>query len=127
MAFPSHLFYTSEHEWVAEPAGPLARVGITDFAALALGDVVFVDLPEVGELVNAGEACGEIESTKSVSELYAPVSGAVAEVNQAVIDAPELVNDDPYGRGWLFTVETTGPAPVLLDADGYAALPGVTL
>jgi glycine cleavage system H protein len=125
MSIPAELFYTAEHEWVAAPAGPRARVGITDFAASALGDVVFVDLPEVGEEVIAGEACGEIESTKSVSELYAPVSGTVIEINQSVIDAPELVNDDPYGSGWLFVIEATPPAPVLLDADGYAALPDV--
>jgi glycine cleavage system H protein len=126
MPIPSNLFYTSEHEWVADPAGPIARVGITDFAASALGDVVFLDLPEVGQMVNAGEACGEVESTKSVSQLYAPVSGTVAEVNQEALDAPELVNEDPYGRGWLFTVEAAPPAPVLLDANGYAALPDVS-
>jgi glycine cleavage system H protein len=124
MAIPTDLSYTPEHEWVAAPAGPLARVGITDHAAGQLGDVVYVQLPEVGSAVRAGQACGEIESTKSVSELFAPVSGTVVEVNQAVVDGPELVNEDPYGAGWLFTVAAAPPAPELLDAAGYAALAG---
>jgi glycine cleavage system H protein len=124
-SIPSELFYTVEHEWVADPAGPEARVGITEFAAHALGDVVFVDLPAVGTLVAAGQPCGEIESTKSVSDLFAPVSGKVVAVNDDVVATPELVNEDPYGRGWLFTVAANGPVPVLLDAAGYAALPDV--
>jgi glycine cleavage system H protein len=123
MTIPTDLSYTTDHEWVADPAGPCARVGITDFAAGALGDVVFVDLPEVGSTVTAGEPCGEIESTKSVSELFSPVSGIVEAVNAAVLDAPETVNSDPYGEGWLFTVTTDGPPPAtLLDAPAYATL-----
>jgi glycine cleavage system H protein len=126
-AIPGHLYYTSDHEWVSDPGGPIARVGITDYAQEALGDVVFVDLPGLGETVNAGEACGEIESTKSVSELFSPVSGKVEAVNDAVLDAPEAVNSDPYGAGWLFAVRTDGQLPpVLLDASGYAALPDVS-
>ncbi|MDR1428453.1 MAG: glycine cleavage system protein GcvH [Bifidobacteriaceae bacterium] len=125
MSIPSELFYTAEHEWVAHPSGPQARVGITEYAATTLGDIVFVDLPEFGQHVKAGEACGEIESTKSTSELYSPVSGRVIGVNERVVDAPELVNDDPYGEGWLFVVEAVAPLPALLDANAYAALPDV--
>jgi glycine cleavage system H protein len=120
---PEQLRYTSEHEWVAAADGR-ARVGITHYAQDALGDVVFVQLPEVGAEITAGEAVGEIESTKSVSELYAPVTGTVAAVNQAVADAPEVINSDPYGQGWLFEVAPTDPATIaeLLDADGYRQL-----
>lgn len=125
MSIPLELFYTADHEWVADPTAARARVGITDFAAQALGDVVFVSLPEVGAGVTAGTPCGEIESTKSVSDVFAPVSGTVVEVNQAVLDTPELVNDDPYGEGWLFVVEVAPPLPSLLGAAEYAALPDV--
>ncbi|MDR1294719.1 MAG: glycine cleavage system protein GcvH [Bifidobacteriaceae bacterium] len=126
MSIPAELFYTAEHEWVDHPAAGRARVGITDFAATALGDVVFVDLPPIGATLVAGAPCGEIESTKSVSEIFAPVSGTVVEVNRRVVDAPEVVNEDPYGEGWLFAVDVAPPVPSLLDATGYAALPDVT-
>ncbi|MDR0433226.1 MAG: glycine cleavage system protein GcvH [Bifidobacteriaceae bacterium] len=125
MSIPSNLFYTQEHEWVADPSSSPARVGITAFAANALGDVVFVDLPDVGAALTAGAPCGEIESTKSVSEIFSPLNGTVVEVNAEVVDAPELVNDDPYGKGWLFAVQPSQPIPSLLDAAAYAALPDV--
>ena len=114
------LKYTAEHEWL-RLEGDEAVIGITDYAADKLGDVVYVDLPAVGAGVTAGEVCGEIESTKSVSDLVAPASGAVVEVNSAVVDAPETVNADPYGEGWLYsmTVESEGE---LLDAEAYAEL-----
>lgn len=120
---PEQLRYTSEHEWVATADGR-ARVGITHYAQDALGDVVFVQLPDVGSEITAGDAIGEIESTKSVSELYAPVSGTVVKVNEAVTDAPEIINNDPYGDGWLFEVAPADPAAVagLLDPDGYRRL-----
>ncbi|WP_372341533.1 glycine cleavage system protein GcvH [Nocardia sp. CC216A] len=122
MGFPEHLSYTEEHEWLHVVDGT-ATVGVTDFAASSLGDVVFVQLPAVGDRVAQGEVCGEIESTKSVSDLYSPVTGEVVEINAAVVDDPDTVNSDPYGAGWLFRVrvETTG---ALLDATGYAALTG---
>src|SRR5438477_6261018 len=104
MLFPEQLRYSSEHEWVAVE-DTRARVGITDYAQDALGDVVFVDLPDVGLAVIGGSSCAEVESTKSVSEIYAPVSGTVVEVNTALDDQPELVNRDPYGSGWIFVVE----------------------
>lgn len=120
MTIPTDRQYTAEHEWVLLTDG-VARIGVTEFASDALGDVVFLELPEVGRTVVAGEACGEIESTKSVSELYAPVTGTVSAVNAAAVDAPEVVNSDPYDQGWLFevTVEAEG---TLLDADAYTAL-----
>ena len=116
MNVPEDLQYTSDHEWV-RTEGSQVRVGITDFAQDALGDVVYVGLPAVGDAVTAGQACGEVESTKSVSEIYAPVSGTVVAVNNAVADSPEKVNGDPYGDGWMFVIELTGvPAEGLLDA-----------
>jgi len=116
---PADLKYTAEHEWLR--AGDPATVGITHVAADALGDVVYLELPAEGATVVAGAVVGEIESTKSVSELYSPVTGTVVAVNQAAVDDPAIVNADPYGDGWLFTVqvEATG---ALLDADAYAAL-----
>ena len=114
---PSHLRYSAEHEWVDE-SSPV-KVGLSAVAVDALGDVVYLDLPEAGSTVTAGEVCGEVESTKSVSELFAPVSGTVAEVNAAVVDEPGLVNSDPYGDGWLFTVEVTDEGE-LLTAEQYA-------
>jgi glycine cleavage system H protein len=122
MTIPADLYYTRDHEWVSAPEGPTARVGVTEFAASAMGDVVFVDLPEVGSEVVGGTECGEIESTKSVSSVFAPVTGTVTAVNQAVIDAPELVNEDPFGKGWLFEVASARSAAELLDPTGYAAL-----
>jgi glycine cleavage system H protein len=118
---PQDLRYSREHEWARTGSDGVVTVGVTAFAAESLGDVVFVDLPEVGSTVTAGEVCGEIESTKSVSELYAPVTGEVVEVNESVVDSPESVNADPYGAGWLFTVRAES-VPDLLDADAYAAL-----
>lgn len=114
---PSHLRYSAEHEW-ADESSPV-KVGLSAVAVDALGDVVHLDLPEAGATVTTGEVCGEVESTKSVSELFAPVSGTVVEVNDAVVDEPGLVNSDPYGDGWLFTVEVTGEGE-LLSAEQYA-------
>ena len=121
MSLPTDRQYTAEHEWV-QISGDVARVGVTDYAASSLGDVVYLDLPEAGSTITAGETCGEIESTKSVSDLYAPATGEVVEVNAAAVDNPELVNTDPYGEGWLFTVRTGGDTAELLDADAYSAL-----
>lgn len=120
MSIPTDRQYTAEHEWVRLEDGT-ATVGVTEFAATSLGDVVYLDLPEVGTAVVAGQPCGEIESTKSVSDLYAPVTGRVASVNEGATDAPEIVNTDPYGDGWLFTVTVDAQGP-LLDAEAYAAL-----
>ena len=114
------LRYTAEHEWVDARDG-VATIGITAYAAERLGDVVYVDLPEVGAQVQAGTVIGEIESTKSVGELYAPVTGTVTEVNTAVVDAPETVNADPVGEGWLVRVDYA-ELPELLGADEYEAL-----
>ena len=117
------LHYTSDHEWVAG-GSPSVRVGITDFAQDALGDIVFVQLPEPGSAVTAGEALGEVESTKSVSEIYAPVSGTVAARNDRLADEPELINSDPYGDGWLVEITPAdgAAAEALLDADAYRTL-----
>ncbi len=122
MEFPQDLRYSREHEWVRVEDGR-ARVGITDYAQDALGDVVFVQLPEAGADVAAAATCCEVESTKSVSEVYAPVSGTVVEVNDALEDAPEQINEDPYGDGWLFVIEMSNPAELdaLLDAAAYEA------
>lgn len=120
MTIPAHLTYTPEHEWL-ETHGDVARVGITAFAADALGDVVFVELPEVGSKLTAGETCGELESTKSVSELFAPADGEVIETNAAVVDEPALLNTDPFGAGWLFVMKVSG-SPALLDATAYGEL-----
>ena len=120
MSNPTDLQYTAEHEWIAVD-GDNAKVGVTAYAADALGDVVYVDLPTVGDTVTAGEPCGELESTKSVSDLYAPVTGEVVEVNDAVDADPSLVNSDPFGEGWLFVVKVTATGEVL-DAAAYGAL-----
>ncbi|MGJ9404061.1 glycine cleavage system protein GcvH [Arthrobacter sp. KK5.5] len=117
----SSLRYSAEHEWV-DSASP-AKIGISQIAADALGDVVYVDLPEVGATVTSGESCGEVESTKSVSDLYAPVTGTVVEINQEAVDNPALLNEDPYGAGWLFTVEVSEEGP-LLSAEDYASANG---
>lgn len=121
--YPEDLKYTSEHEWVRTPgeADSSVRIGITDFAQDALGDIVYVSLPEPGTEVEAGSAVGELESTKSVSDIYAPVSGTVAARNEALDGSPELVNTDPYGDGWLFEVVPTDASSVeaLMDADAY--------
>jgi glycine cleavage system H protein len=114
---PSNLQYTAEHEWIDVEAG---RIGITANAAEALGDIVYLELPTVGSEITAGAVVGEVESTKSVSELFSPVSGTVVDVNQAAVDEPSVVNQDPYGAGWLFTVEVTSTGD-LLSAEEYAA------
>jgi glycine cleavage system H protein len=121
--FPEDLRYTKEHEWV-RLEGTRARVGITDFAQDALGDVVYVDLPEIGALVQAGQPLGEVESTKSVSDVFSPISGAIVERNPLVDDRPELVNEQPYGDGWLVAIEPSDPDAIgtLLDAGAYRAL-----
>ncbi len=123
MEFPEDLRYTKEHEWV-RAEGARVRVGITDFAQDALGDVVYVDLPEVGASVEADKPLGEVESTKSVSDVYSPLSGTIVERNPLVDDRPELVNEQPYGDGWLVAIEPADPAAVdgLLDAATYRAL-----
>ncbi len=123
MEFPEDRKYRREHEWVAVE-GDAARVGITDYAQDQLGDVVYVQLPEVGLEVVANSSCAEVESTKSVSEIYAPVSGTVSAVNEALSDEPERLNTDPYGEGWIFTVTMADPGELdaLLDAAGYQAL-----
>jgi glycine cleavage system H protein len=120
MEFPEDLKYTKEHEWV-RVEGAAVRVGITDFAQDALGDVVYVEIPEVGTEVTAGEPFGEVESTKSVSSVFAPVSGRVAERNAALADAPELVNEQPYGDGWMIVIEVEDSSQLetLLDAPAY--------
>ena len=125
MTVPAELYYTPEHEWVAI-SGSTASVGITDHAQRALGDVVFVSAPGAGTRVTAGEPCGEVESTKSVSDLYSPVDGEVTEVNPEVDENPGLINSDPYGAGWLFKVALPASgdelAPGLLSADEYSDL-----
>ncbi|WUH90747.1 glycine cleavage system protein GcvH [Streptomyces sp. NBC_00433] len=118
---PEQLRYSKEHEWLTDPEDGASTVGITSHAADALGDVVFVQLPEVGATVTAGESCGELESTKSVSELYAPVSGEVTEVNQDVVDDPSLVNSAPFEGGWLFKVKVSDEGADLLTAAEYDA------
>ena len=124
MQVPEGLRYTSEHEWVRETGDGVVRVGITDYAQDALGDIVFVELPAPGTAVQPGQACGEVESTKSVSELFAPVAGTVTARNDALDEAPQTVNGDPYGEGWMFEVQVTDPASVaaLLDEQGYRDL-----
>jgi glycine cleavage system H protein len=123
MNIPDDLRYSREHEWV-RVTGNTARVGITDFAQDSLGDVVFVQLPDVGLDVVAGASVSEIESTKSVSDVYVPVSGVVAAVNEALGEQPELVNQDPYGAGWMFDIELSdaGEIDVLMDAGAYREL-----
>lgn len=125
MNVPLDLHYTAEHEWVRVGEGT-ATIGITEYAAQSLGDVVFVSLPNVGDAVTAGEPCGEVESTKSVSDLYSPVDGEVTEVNEELDGSPELVNSDPYTDGWMFRVKVTeGKLPAdLLNAAAYEALIG---
>ncbi len=123
MQVPEELRYSSDHEWVAFHDGR-ARIGITDYAQDALGDVVFVQVPEIGAKVAAGDSFGEVESTKSVSDVYAPLSGVVVAVNAALANAPESINADPYGAGWLCEIELDDVAELdaLLDAGAYQAL-----
>ena len=125
---PEDLQYTKDHEWL-RTEGDTVRVGVTDYAQDALGDIVFVTLPEAGTHVRAGETCGEVESTKSVSDIYAPVTGTVVERNDALDAAPELVNSDPYGDGWMLAIRIDDPADgsgdtELLDAAGYQSTLG---
>ena len=126
LEYPEDLRYTAEHEWVRVGSDGVARVGITAFAQDALGDVVYVSLPAAGDSLVAGDSCGEVESTKSVSDLYAPVSGEVVAVNATLDSAPELVNTDPYGEGWMYDVKLAqaGAAESLLDLVAYRALLG---
>jgi glycine cleavage system H protein len=124
MSNPQQLRYSKEHEWVSAAEAGVSTVGITSHAADALGDVVYVQLPEVGSTVTAGDTCGELESTKSVSDLYAPVSGEVTEVNQDVVDDPALVNSAPFEGGWLFKVKISEEPGDLLSADEYASFTG---
>ncbi|MEU8888749.1 glycine cleavage system protein GcvH [Streptomyces sp. NPDC048442] len=123
MSNPQQLRYSKEHEWLATSEN-VATVGITEYAANALGDVVYAQLPEVGDTVTAGETCGELESTKSVSDLYSPVTGEVVAANQDVVDDPSLVNSAPFEGGWLFKVRVTEEPADLLSADEYSALSG---
>ncbi|NQW74538.1 MAG: glycine cleavage system protein GcvH [Candidatus Planktophila sp.] len=118
---PEALKYTVEHEWISIE-GSTYTMGITDYAQSALGDIVYVQLPKIGEQIQEGTVCGEVESTKSVSELFAPVSGKVTSVNDVLSSAPESINSDPYGAGWLVKIEVTGVPSKLLSAGEYAAL-----
>ena len=117
------LQYSEEHEWLAREDGNVVSIGISAVATDALGDIVYVDLPEVGSTVTAGETCGEVESTKSVSDLYSPVTGEVTEINDAVVSDPAVINNDPYGAGWLFKVAVESEGP-LLSAEEYASQNG---
>lgn len=121
LQFPDDLRYTTDHEWVQDRGDGVVRVGITAFAQDALGDVVYVSLPAVGDELAAGDACGEVESTKSVSDLYAPLNGEVTAVNDVLDATPELINSDPYGEGWMMEIKLADPAALdsLLDVSGY--------
>jgi glycine cleavage system H protein len=120
---PSDLQYTKEHEWVAAASAPLTyRMGITDYAQGALGDIVYVQMPKVGEKVTADSVCGEVESTKSVSEIFAPVSGVVVAVNDSLAQNPELINSDPYGNGWLVEIEVEVAPVGLLTSAEYGSI-----
>lgn len=125
MKVPEDRRYTKEHEWALLDGGRV-RIGITDYAQDALGDVVFVQLPAVGTVVDPGGACGEVESTKSVSDIYSPVAGTVVEVNAELAEAPQRLNEDPYGGGWICLIEPSAPATLddLLDAEAYSTLIG---
>ena len=123
MNVPEQLRYSTDHEWISRD-GEIVRVGITDYAQDALGDVVFVQVPAVGADVNAGESFGEVESTKSVSDVYAPVSGVVVQINDGLVDSPQALNEDPYGDGWICTIQMSDPTQYenLLDAAAYRQL-----
>jgi len=123
MRVPDELHYTAQHEWV-RIVGQVARIGITDYAQDALGDVVFVGVPAIGTTVVAEQSFTEVESTKSVSDIYAPVGGTISAVNETLSDQPELLNKDPYGDGWICEITVAGNLPVLLDAAAYRALIG---
>ena len=121
---PADLRYTAEHEWVKDQGDGVVRVGITAYAAEALGDVVYISLPTPGSAVSAGQTCGEVESTKSVSDLYAPADGEIVAVNDALDSTPEAVNTDPYGEGWMYDLRLADADALeaMLDAEGYAAI-----
>jgi glycine cleavage system H protein len=120
---PADLKYTKEHEWVAPTSSPLIfRMGITDYAQGALGDIVYVQMPKVGEAVVADSVCGEVESTKSVSEIFAPVTGTVVAINESLAQAPEVINSDPYGTGWLVEIEVSAEPSNLLTATEYGSI-----
>jgi glycine cleavage system H protein len=121
MSNPQQLRYSKEHEWLSVAEDGVSTVGITEFAANALGDVVYAQLPEVGSTVTAGESCGELESTKSVSDLYSPVGGEITEINEDVVNDPSLVNSAPFEGGWLFKVRVAEEPGDLLSADEYTA------
>jgi glycine cleavage system H protein len=121
---PANLQYSKEHEWVEGTGGNRFKIGITDYAQGALGDIVYVQLPKVGDSVTEGAVCGEIESTKSVSELFSPVTGTVVAINEQLDSAPETLNSDPYGAGWIAEIEVSAPSTSLMDAAGYSALIG---
>jgi len=125
MNIPQELYYSKEHEW-CRVEGDVAVIGITDFAQGELGDVVFLEFPEVGDTLSAGDEFGTIEAVKAVAELYAPISGEVTEINEAAVDAPETVNEDPYGAGWMIKIQMSDSSEVenLLDAAAYEALTG---
>ena len=123
MNYPAELRYTKEHEWVASTQNALVyRVGITDYAQSALGDIVYVQMPKVGQSLTADTVCGEVESTKSVSEIFSPVTGSVVSINTDLNTAPETINTDPYGSGWLFEVSVDSEPNNLLSATDYAAI-----
>ncbi len=120
---PNQFKYTKEHEWVeAKEGSAIVRIGITDFAQGALGDIVYIQLPKVGQIVAAGAVCGEVESTKSVSEIFAPVSGKVVAISNDLDSAPEAINSDPYGAGWIAEIELSGSSDELLSAAEYEGL-----
>ena len=118
---PEHLRYTKEHEWLSDESG-IITMGITDYAQSSLGDIVYVQLPQVGDSVTSGAVCGEVESTKSVSEIYSPVTGTISAVNSALVSNPELLNSDPYGAGWIAKISPSGGLDSLLSAAEYKAL-----
>jgi glycine cleavage system H protein len=118
---PNQLKYTKEHEWVEELTGKV-RIGITDYAQAALGDIVYIQLPKVGDLVEEGKVCGEVESTKSVSEIFSPVTGKIITVNTNLDSAPETINGDPYGQGWIAEIEVSAPATGFISAEEYAKI-----
>lgn len=122
--YPEDLKYSAEHEWVRTGSGSSVRVGVTHYAVEQLSDIIYVSLPTVGDELSAGDSCGELESTKSVSDIFSPVSGVVTAVNETLTDAPQNLNTDPYGDGWLFEVELASAAALedLLDVDAYAEL-----
>ena len=122
-SIPSELQFTKEHEWVSPTSSEnVYRVGITDFAQSALGDIVYVQLPKLGQSVTAGEVCGDIESTKSVSEIYSPLTGSVTAVNNDLDSAPEVINSEPYGSGWILEISVSGELPTLLSDQEYGNL-----